>query len=48
MQAKVEVNDIHIFHWKDIKLQPGKNVIEVTGKSDTQQLTDSCEWVLEQ
>lgn len=46
-QPVVKGNDIHIFLWPDITLQPGKNVIEVTGHSGDKVVTDSCEWELE-
>ena len=46
-QAAVTGNDIHIFNWPNVTLQPGKNLIEVTGHSGDQQVTDSCEWELE-
>jgi beta-galactosidase len=32
--------------WPGVLLQPGKNTIEVTGKSKEKPLVDSCEWVL--
>ena len=41
-------NDIHVFLWPNVTLKPGKNVIEVTGHSGDQQVTDSCEWELEE
>lgn len=44
----VKGNDIHIFLWPEVALQPGKNTIEVTGKSGTEQVSDTCEWNLAQ
>lgn len=41
-------NDIHIFLWPNVTLKPGKNVIEVTAHSGDQQVSDTCEWELEQ
>ena len=47
-QPPVKADDIHVFRWPGVTLQPGKNVIEVTGHSGDQQVTDTCEWELEQ
>ncbi|BEG98979.1 beta-glucuronidase LacZ4 [Bacteroides sedimenti] len=33
--------------WKDIKLNPGENLIEVRSTDSKVKLTDSCSWVLE-
>ena len=47
-QPAVTANDIHIFLWPNVTLKPGKNEIEVTGHSGDQQVTDNCEWELQQ
>ena len=38
--------DHNIFIWKNIRLQPGKNKIRVTGTFDKETITDQCEWIL--
>ena len=40
-------DDIHIFRWNGVQLQPGKNAIEIVGHAGGQRINDSCEWVLE-
>ena len=47
-QPAVKADDIHVFRYPGITLQPGKNVIEVTAHSGDQQVTDTCEWELQQ
>ena len=36
-----------IFIWKDVKLSPGKNQIEVKAERDGKNLSDSCVWTLQ-
>ena len=38
---------VQVFRWQNVTLKPGKNQIEVRGKSGNALLTDHCEWVLE-
>lgn len=39
-------NDIHVFIWKSVKLQPDRNEIEVSGGTPEAPVSDSCEWML--
>jgi len=45
--GSVKPDDIHICRWAGVKLQPGRNVIEIKGAAGDQKISDSCEWVLE-
>ena len=38
---------IKVVRWPDVVLQPGKNTIEVTGRSGDRAITDPCQWELE-
>lgn len=39
-------DSLNTISWKNIKLKPGENNIEVKAKFGKQQLTDSCRWIL--
>ncbi|WP_455497752.1 glycoside hydrolase family 2 protein [Coprobacter sp.] len=39
--------DQNIFVWKNIRLQPGKNEIKVSGKFEGKIISDQCEWIFE-
>ena len=43
----VSPNDIKVCRWEKVQLQPGINRVEAIGRANGQQLTDTCEWVLE-
>ncbi len=43
----VAPNDVKTFRWAAVTLQPGKNEIQATGFSSQRNVTDGCEWVLE-
>jgi beta-galactosidase len=36
-----------VYVWKQIRLEPGKNVVSVSGKKGGLFLSDECEWNLE-
>ncbi len=40
-------DDVHVFRWESVRLQPGINRIEVTGQRGAQEIRDDCAWVLE-
>ncbi len=39
-------DDMHRCIWQDVKLQDGKNIIRIEGKSGKKLLTDECEWIV--
>jgi len=43
----VAPNDVKTFRWAAVTLQPGKNEIQATGFSSQGNVTDGCEWTLE-
>lgn len=47
VQGAIAGNDIHVFLWPNVTLQPGRNKIEVTGYSPALEVRDACEWELE-
>lgn len=42
-----KADDVHVFRWENVVLQPGTNRIEAIAQSGGKQLQDECEWVLE-
>ncbi|HKI68446.1 MAG TPA: DUF4982 domain-containing protein, partial [Verrucomicrobiae bacterium] len=45
-QGTREVTADGIFIWKDVKLSPGKNQVEVKAERDGKNLSDNCVWTL--
>jgi len=43
----VAPDDVKVFRWSNVTLQPGKNEVQATATSDQGAITDSCEWVLD-
>jgi beta-galactosidase len=41
--GKAKPDNIHVFRWENVPLQPGPNVIEASGRG----ASDRCEWVLQ-
>ena len=42
-------SDIHVLIWRDVTLQPGKNMVEITARGpDGKFVHDQCEWTLEE
>ncbi len=40
-------DDVHICHWPNVTLKPGKNQVEVVARANGKELRDGCEWTLE-
>ena len=43
----VTPDNVRVFRWPSVTLQPGKNEIKATATSSQGELTDSCEWVVD-
>ncbi len=46
-QAAVLPDNVKVFRWPSVTLQPGKNVIVATATSSQGAITDTCEWVVD-
>ena len=40
-------DDVHVFRWEHVKLQPGVNHVEAIGRNGTEEVQDECDWVLQ-
>jgi beta-galactosidase len=40
-------DQVNVFHWPGVQLQPGKNEVKAVAQSKDEQLTDICEWVFD-
>ncbi len=45
--SSVSPDNVKVFRWLDVTLQPGKNVIKATAMSSQGEITDSCEWTVD-
>jgi len=45
--APVSPDNVRVFRWPNVTLQPGRNSLKATAISSGQTVTDVCEWVLE-
>jgi beta-galactosidase len=43
----VSPDNVRVFRWPNVTLQPGRNDIKATATSSRGELTDSCEWVVD-
>jgi beta-galactosidase len=43
----VSPDNVRVFRWPSVTLQPGKNEIKATATSSQGELTDTCEWVVD-
>ena len=46
-EAKVSPDNVKVFRWPSVTLQPGRNVILATATSPLGNVTDTCEWVVD-
>lgn len=44
--APVQPDDVHVFRWPNVTLQPGVNHIEAAATREGQHVTDACTWEL--
>jgi beta-galactosidase len=42
----VSPDDIKVFRWPNVSLQPGKNRVKAIGITNQGKVTDACEWIL--
>lgn len=42
----VSPDNVKVFRWPNVTLQPGRNEVRATSSSSHGEITDSCEWVL--
>ena len=45
--GSVSPDNVHVFRWANVTLQPGKNEIKATATSTQGVITDSCTWILD-
>ena len=46
-QGTMKPDDVHVFRWKRVRLQPGVNHIEAIGRVEGLEVKDECDWVLQ-